>query len=577
MRTVTSVRRRERSRRPALSISSPLRSATARSIALLVFVAGWGTAAVGAITGNRWALALGFAVSGVCVLALAKVAFETRTLVTSTRSAGQDESRRLTTAIASIDDRLASTTRELDRLASTTGEIHDRLELYHAAALDASDRGLRRVVHELAELQSNQEATHEAVDQTHEASQTLARRIDRAAALIDDVRQRTGQRLTQLETAQAAIERATAANRLLLDKVGRRASRLPASTDLADLARPKVGRPKLSIAIPSYNRPELLAECLHSVERELEHTVNGTVEVCITDDASSDPDTFEVAARFVRATRIATLHLNPSNLGLERNLVQASMPCRGDYVLVLGNDDRMCDGSLATILADIDSGAADVYLYDKNRIDFDGRTIDRGDGTVPIEIPTGNAHVFPTLFDAVRRQGILSTLGFISVVVFHRRALETVDAEQYLDLTMYPLAFILVAAYFRQPLQFRNIALVEHRTPRAWQKWSETIGRHEESFMRGGATRNSRYFGTALAAAVQRLVDTTTIDVGELAELPERLFTQPSLIDWIAQCRELDPTVDDLLDAAVIGDADRLFDTIAHRAESERPSGKETM
>ena len=239
---------------------------------------------------------------------------------------------------------------------------------------------------------------------------------------------------------------------------------------------------------------------------------------------------------------------------------------------MLGNDDRICDGSLATILADIDNGAADVYLYDKNRIDVDGRAIDRGDGTVPIEIPAGNAHVFPTLVDAVRRQGILSTLGFISVVVFNRRALESVDAEPYLDLTMYPLAFILMEAYSTLPLQFRNIALVEHRTPRQWQKWSETIGLNEETFMRGGTIRSSRYFGTALAAAIQRLVDTASIDVGELTELPERLFTHLPLIDWIAQCRQLDPTIDDQLDVAVVADADRLLDTITHRSESEQVS-----
>jgi len=62
-----------------------------------------------------------------------------------------------------------------------------------------------------------------------------------------------------------------------------------------------------------------------------------------------------------------------------------------------------------------------------------GDTGDLGEVDV-IGEPLGN------LLDAIWRQGLLSTLSFISTVVFRRAEFDAVDREPYLGLMLYPLA-----------------------------------------------------------------------------------------------------------------------------------------
>ena len=49
-----------------------------------------------------------------------------------------------------------------------------------------------------------------------------------------------------------------------------------------------VPQPLLSIAVPGFNRPYLLEECLASMVSELEFVEPGTVEIVVTDDHSPD-------------------------------------------------------------------------------------------------------------------------------------------------------------------------------------------------------------------------------------------------------------------------------------------------
>ena len=77
---------------------------------------------------------------------------------------------------------------------------------------------------------------------------------------------------------------------------------------------------------------------------------------------------------------------------------------------------------------------------------------------------------------------------------------------------MYAPTCAIVTAFADQPVHYRNVATLLHRSPTQAQKHAEAIGRREEDFMTGGDRRRSRYFGTTLAATLQRLIDSGAID-----------------------------------------------------------------
>jgi hypothetical protein len=320
-----------------------------------------------------------------------------------------------------------------------------------------------------------------------------------------------------------------------------------------------VEAPLLSIAIPSFGRPGALGELLESVAKEVAGAPAGLVEVCITDDASISLEAVEVALAFAERHPYASLRIRPNNVGLERNVLGVGEPCRGGYLLIVGNDDILLPGALETILEDIEVTSAPVLLYAKHRINSDGSPRDEVPGSIPIDLEADGTHLFPTLIDAAREQGLLSTFGYLGPIVMRREPFMAVDPTPYLDLTMYAPLWVMVEAFSSEAVFYRNRTTILHRTPSPTDKHAEALGRREEEFMTGGRARRSRYFGTALAATLQRLVDRAALERAVLATLPERLNTELLLVDWIAGNRGLDPTMENRLSASVVEDANRFF------------------
>lgn len=91
--------------------------------------------------------------------------------------------------------------------------------------------------------------------------------------------------------------------------------------------------PKLSFAVPAYNRPDLLKETLNSIYQQegLED-----YEVIITDDLGL-PETREVAASFPSSH--FKYYANEKQLGGVENWNRALSLCRGEWVTVIHEDD----------------------------------------------------------------------------------------------------------------------------------------------------------------------------------------------------------------------------------------------
>ena len=320
------------------------------------------------------------------------------------------------------------------------------------------------------------------------------------------------------------------------------------------------GTPAISIAIPGYNRPDLLAQCLESIVAEVERSGTDRVEVWVTDDRSTRRSAIETARGFAERHQYIGFRLNPTNIGLERNLIEACHPCRGEFLLILGNDDMLHPGALDEMLADIDASRHDLMVYGKVRIDNEGEIISEpARGAIPDDSETGDLREYPDVLGFARSTGVLSGYGFISVVLQRRELFVAVDAEPYSGLTMYPQVGRILEAFARSDMLFRNVPIVFQRTTTRAEKLAEAVGRNEESFMAGGAERDMLWFGHNLAALLMRVCDNSPLEPAEFADVPEYLMGRPLLAEWMRANSELADDRSVKTDDLVRADSARFF------------------
>lgn len=129
-------------------------------------------------------------------------------------------------------------------------------------------------------------------------------------------------------------------------------------------------RPLISIVMPVYNPPlEFFTAAIDSVFRQ----VYADWELCIADDASSDPRVTarlrELAAQDSRV-KIAFRTEN-GNISLATN--SAAALASGEYLLLMDQDDELTPDALAHVaLRAVAEPAADVIYSDDDKIDADG-------------------------------------------------------------------------------------------------------------------------------------------------------------------------------------------------------------
>ena len=131
--------------------------------------------------------------------------------------------------------------------------------------------------------------------------------------------------------------------------------------------------PLLTIAIPTYNRPDLLRRALGSAT-EVQPARARAVEVVVSDNSTDDrtaltcKDLLEHWAGSVRYT-----HNRPS-IGAEPNFNRCLELSRGRYVLILHDDDYLLAGAVDKVLDAIERHSdAEVLLFGAHVVDQDER------------------------------------------------------------------------------------------------------------------------------------------------------------------------------------------------------------
>ena len=105
----------------------------------------------------------------------------------------------------------------------------------------------------------------------------------------------------------------------------------------------------LTIAIPTFNRAKYLRLNLEQLRSELSGLDETLVEIVVSDNCSED-DTSEVVDEFQRLGFPIRYFRNETNLGWGLNFFKCYGYALGKYVLILGDDDLLVDGSIELIL-----------------------------------------------------------------------------------------------------------------------------------------------------------------------------------------------------------------------------------
>ncbi len=139
---------------------------------------------------------------------------------------------------------------------------------------------------------------------------------------------------------------------------------------------------RLTVGIPTYNRAGDLRVALDSVLIQVTDELRDKLEILISDNASTDSTQEVVREYSERYAGLVASHRNPSNLGFSRNVDAVIRHARGDFVLLLGDDDGLEENAFETVWSLL-------RQYEDLGVIFLAATPYDADLRAPVAAPTG--------------------------------------------------------------------------------------------------------------------------------------------------------------------------------------------
>ncbi len=185
----------------------------------------------------------------------------------------------------------------------------------------------------------------------------------------------------------------------------------------------------LSIAIPTYNRAHCLENFLNVV---IPHVLKyeKTVQICISNNASTDTTRRIVMYFQERYPDLIVYSENESNLGVAVNLIKVMEMAEGQFVWLLGDDDLI-----------IDDGLEKVVAFIKSHCDGNTGLIALGNKSYFIDKKTGKETVYfhtieqqkPKVYKIERSEVIGSSFpnsSFLSILIYNNHFLKKIINEE---------------------------------------------------------------------------------------------------------------------------------------------------
>jgi hypothetical protein len=167
-----------------------------------------------------------------------------------------------------------------------------------------------------------------------------------------------------------------------------------------------VTMPLLTIAIPTFNRPEKVLQQAIAISRQISHK---PIECLIIDNASD----LDVAALIFNKLPCGREQFrivrNPFNIGITSNICRCFELAHGEWIWLLGDDDPVMQGSLSRVIDDIRDQDVDVVHLKYGGTSMQPPMVER-------QVITGINELATHLASAWR----FSSMLFISTSVFRR-------------------------------------------------------------------------------------------------------------------------------------------------------------
>jgi len=212
---------------------------------------------------------------------------------------------------------------------------------------------------------------------------------------------------------------------------------------------------KLTVAIPTYNRSKFLIENLNNLILQSKN-LSSSIELVVSDNASID-DTKEKVLKLIAEGAPIKYYRNNTNLGMDENADLSIQRSKGQFVLLLGDDDLLESNALEEILEcltkypDLGILYMNFRIYDCNmqkEIDFRDQAFD------PIEVDS----YFPEGISVVEKTHKI--FAAISGGVYRRELWQQADPKRFLGtifihvgVTLDILCRVRAPAYiFKRPL-----------------------------------------------------------------------------------------------------------------------------
>ncbi len=172
--------------------------------------------------------------------------------------------------------------------------------------------------------------------------------------------------------------------------------------------------PKLTISIPTWNRVEFLRENILSILPGIQTLPEGTVEIFVSDNASTD-DTANFLAETRQQYPCLRYVTQTENMGANANFYTVLREAKGEYVWLLGDDDQINPHCLSQILTDIDTYRPGVMIGGTER-DTTGKRV---------YLPNVHKHVLSDQSILLDYDGF-ALAGKMSVLIFSKSALDPI-------------------------------------------------------------------------------------------------------------------------------------------------------
>lgn len=190
-------------------------------------------------------------------------------------------------------------------------------------------------------------------------------------------------------------------------------------------------KPLLSIAIPTYNRAGFLENLLHNIVPQAK-ALEGMIEICISNNASSD-NTREMVMSFKdKYPDLIKYNDNEKNLGYDRNMLKAIELAVGEFIWTFGDDDLVREGGLNEVIKLIkESSIEKTGLIFVRREEY---FVDKKTGEKIICCNTVDKDR-PEIFMMDKKDviGMYSPdPGFMSVLIFNGRIIKNIIKEERL-------------------------------------------------------------------------------------------------------------------------------------------------